>query len=104
MLDNQLNRQGSELVSGPEEDSFSTRLAPRQNISILNHFRLDVAKKINNVKQPIAEVCIFDDYPRFLDKVIIEHLVIHISHREQIELYCEDDLMMMNLLRKLYGA
>jgi len=36
-------------------------------------------------------VCIFDDYPRFLDKVIRDHLTTYRSRREQVESYCEDD-------------
>jgi len=36
-------------------------------------------------------MCIFEDYPRFLDKVIRDHLATHKSRGEQIESYCEDD-------------
>jgi len=36
-------------------------------------------------------VCIFNDYPRFLDKVIRDHLTTHNSRREQVKSYCEDD-------------
>jgi len=57
---------------------------------ILNHIRLDEAKKINNVEKPIEKVCIFDDYPRLLDKVIRDHLATYKSCRAQIESYCED--------------
>jgi len=60
-------------------------------MSIVNHIRLDKAKKFNNIEKPIEEVCIFNDYPRFLDKVIRDHLATYTSHREQVELYCEDD-------------
>jgi len=49
---------------------------------ILNHICLDEAKKFNNVEKPIKEVCIFNDYPRFLDKVIRNHLAAYRSHRE----------------------
>jgi len=30
-------------------------------MSILDHIRLDEAKKFNNVEKPIEKVCIFDD-------------------------------------------
>jgi len=36
-------------------------------------------------------VNIFDDYPRFLEKVIRDHLATYRSHREQVKSYCEDD-------------
>ena len=36
-------------------------------------------------------MCILDDYPRFLDKVIKDYLVAHRSRREQVESYCEND-------------
>ena len=36
-------------------------------------------------------MCIFDDYPRFLDSVIRDHLTTHRSHGEQIESYFKDD-------------
>ena len=36
-------------------------------------------------------MCIFDDYPRFLDKVIREHLTTHRSRGEQIDSYFKDD-------------
>ena len=91
MLDNQLNRQATELDSGQKEDSFSTQLAPRRKMSIVDHIRLDETKKFNNVEEPIEKVCIFDDYPRFLDKVIKDYLVTRRSHRDQVESYCEDD-------------
>ena len=39
----------------------------------------------------VEEVCIFDDYPRFLDKVIRDHLVILTPHVEQVESYCKGD-------------
>ena len=91
LLDNQLNQQASELVNGQKEDSFSTQLAPRRKISILNHIRLEEAKKFNKVEKPIEKVCILDNYSRFLDKVLRNHLATHRSHREQVESYCEDD-------------
>jgi len=91
VLDNQLNRQASELVSGQKEDSFSTQLAPRRKMSILYHIRLNEAKKFNNVEKSIEKVFIFYDYPMFLDKVIRDHLVTHRYRREHIESYCEDD-------------
>ena len=61
-------------------------------MSILDHIHLDEAKeKFNNIETPIEEVCIIDDYPRLLDKVIRDHLATHRSRREQVESYCEDD-------------
>ena len=36
-------------------------------------------------------MCIFDDYPRFLGKVIRYHLATHRSHRKQVESHCEDN-------------
>ena len=36
-------------------------------------------------------MCIFNDYPRFLDKVIRDHLATYRSCREQVESCCEDD-------------
>ena len=62
-----------------------------RKMSILNHIRLNEAKKFNNVEKPIEKVCILDDYPRFLNKVIRDHLAIHRSRREQVESYCEDN-------------
>ena len=91
MIDNQLNRQASELVSFRKRKIFSTQLSPRRKISILNRIRLDEAKKFNNVEKPIEEVCILDDYLKFLDKVIRVHLATHRSRREQVESYCKDD-------------
>jgi len=91
VLDNQLNRQASELISGQKEDSFFGQLVPRWKIWILEHIRFDEAKKFNNVEKPIEEVCIFDDYPRFLGKVIRYHLATHRSHRKQVESHCEDN-------------
>jgi len=89
--DNQLNRQTNELVCGQKEDSFFTQLSPRRKMSILIHIRLDEVRKFNNIEKPIEEVCILDDYCRFLDKVIRDHLTIHRSRREQVESYCEND-------------
>ena len=60
-------------------------------MSILNHIRLDEAKKFNNIEKSIEEVYILDDYARFLDKVIKGYLATHRSRREQVESYCEDD-------------
>ena len=60
-------------------------------MSILSHIRLKEARKFNNIEKPIEEVCILDDYPRFLDKVIKNYLATNRSHREQVESYCEDD-------------
>ena len=91
VLDNQLNRQASEIVSGQKKIFFSTQLAPRRKMSILDHICLDEVKKFNNVEKPIEKVCIFDDYPRFLDKMTRDHLATHRSRREQDESYCEDD-------------
>ena len=36
-------------------------------------------------------MCILDDYPRFLYKVIRDHLTTHRSRRKLVESYCEDD-------------
>ena len=91
MLDNQLNIQASELVSGQKKDFFCTQLAPKRKMSILDHIRLDEAKKFNNVEKPTEKMCIFDEYPRFLDKVIRDHFVIYRSRRKQVESYYEDD-------------
>ena len=82
VLDNQLNKQANELVSGQKEDSFSTQLTPRRKMSILNHIRLKEARKFNNIEKLIEEVCILDDYPRFLDKVIRDYLATYISRKE----------------------
>jgi len=60
-------------------------------MSILDHNCLDESKKFNNIEKPIEEMCILDDYPKFLDKVIKNYLATHRSHREQVESYCEDD-------------
>ena len=48
-------------------------------------------KKFNNIEKFIEEVCIFDDYLRFLDKVIKDHLAIHKSRREKVESYWKDN-------------
>jgi len=60
-------------------------------MSVLYHIRLDEAKKFNNIDKPINKVCIFDDYHRFLDKVIRNHLATYKSRRKQVESYCEDE-------------
>ena len=71
--DKQLNRQANELVSGQKKDTFSTQLAPRQKISILNYIRLDEVRKFNKIEKPIEkvihvhEVCKFDDDSLYLD-------------------------------------
>ena len=50
MLDNQLNRQASELVNGQKEDSIATQFAPTQKMSILDYIRLDEAKNSTMLK------------------------------------------------------
>jgi len=48
-------------------------------------------KKFNNVEKPIEEVCILDDYPRFLDKVIKDYLAKHRFRRGQVHEVCKFD-------------
>ena len=42
-------------------------------------------------EKPVEEVCMFDDYPRYLYKVIRDHLATLTPRVEQVELYCEGD-------------
>jgi len=91
VCDIQLNRQANKLVSRQKEDFFSTQLSPKRKISILDNICLDKARKFNNVEKSIDEVCILDDYSRFLYNVIKDHLATHRSHRDQVKSYCEDD-------------
>jgi len=59
-------------------------------ISILNHIRLHEANEFNNVDKPDEKVCILDDYRRFRDKLIRDHLAEYSPRREQVESYSED--------------
>ena len=59
-------------------------------MSILNQIHFHEANKFNNVDMPDAEVCILDDYRRFQDKLIRDHLAEYSPRREQVESYSED--------------
>ena len=102
MLDNQLNRQASMLVSVQKEDSCSTQLAPRRKISILNHICLDEEKKFNNIEKLTEKVCILDDYPKFLDKVIRDYFATIALAGSKLNHIARMTVMMIKLLRKLY--
>jgi len=43
-------------------------------MSILDHIRLHEANEFKNVDKPDDEVCILDDYHRFRDKLVRDHL------------------------------
>ena len=68
----------------------STQSIPEPKSSILDYIYFHEENKFNTCEKPIDEVCIFDDFPRFWDKVIKYHLAKIIPCREQVESYCED--------------
>jgi len=59
-------------------------------MSILDHISLHVVNLFNNVDKPNEEVGILDDYHRFRDKLIRDHLAEYTHRREQVETYSED--------------
>jgi len=63
----------------------SIQFVPEPKSSILDHIRFHEANKFNTCEKPVDEVCIFDDFSRFRDKVIRDHLVKITPRREQVE-------------------
>ena len=52
---------------------------------ILNHIRLYEENEFNNVDKPDEKVCILNDYRRFRDKLIRDHLAEYTPRMEQVE-------------------
>ena len=80
-----------EHISVSTHSIKSTQSVPGPKSSILEHIHFHEAKKFNTFEKPVEEVCILDDYPRYLDKVIRDHLAIHTPSVEQVESYCENE-------------
>ena len=75
----------------------STQSVPEPKSSILDHISFHEANKLNTCEKPVDEVWIFDDFPRFQDKMIIDHLAKIIHHGSKLSRIVKINVMMMSL-------
>jgi len=73
-----------------------TQYAPMPKSSILEHIHFHKAKKVNTFEKLVEKVFILDDYHRYLDKVIRDHLATRTPREEQVESIMRMNVMMMN--------